>query len=138
VGTTYRDLIKQIEKDGWQHHRTTGSHMQYRHPDKTGTVTISGGGKLNRQVPPGTIEQRPQAGETQMMDYIVVIERADDGGFGAYVPDLPGCVAAGDTREEAEQLIREAIPLHLASLREHGDPIPQPQTTVTTVSAPAA
>jgi predicted RNase H-like HicB family nuclease len=72
------------------------------------------------------------------MDDIEVIERADDGSYGAYVPDLPGCVAAGDTRDQAEQLIREAIPLHLASLREHGDSIPQPQTTVTTVTAPAA
>ncbi|MEM7576218.1 MAG: type II toxin-antitoxin system HicB family antitoxin [Planctomycetota bacterium] len=69
------------------------------------------------------------------MDYIVVIEQADDGGFAAYVPDLPGCVAAGESREQTEQLIREAIPLHVESLREHGEPIPHPRTTVTTVTA---
>lgn len=69
------------------------------------------------------------------MNYIVVIEQAEDGGFGAFVPDLPGCVAAGDTREEAEQLIREAIPLHLASLREHGEPVPAPQSTIVQVEA---
>lgn len=69
------------------------------------------------------------------MNYIVVIERAEDGGYGAYVPDLPGCVAAGDTREETEQLIREAIPLHLASLREHGEEVPKPQSVVFQVEA---
>ncbi len=69
------------------------------------------------------------------MDYVVVIERAEDGGYGAFVPDLPGCVAAGDSREEAERLIREAINLHLESLREHGDTIPHPAATVLTVHA---
>ena len=69
------------------------------------------------------------------MDYVVVIERAEDGGYGAFVPDLPGCVAAGDSREEAERLIREAIKLHLESLRDHGEPIPHPAATVLTVNA---
>lgn len=55
MATKYRDLIKQIEKDGWQHQRTTGSHMQYRHPTKKGTLTISAGGKMNKVVPPGTL-----------------------------------------------------------------------------------
>ena len=50
-------------------------------------------------------------------------------GYSAYVPDLPGCVAAADTKPEVEDLLREAIVLHLESLREHGEPIPQPQTT---------
>ncbi|HEV2198283.1 MAG TPA: type II toxin-antitoxin system HicB family antitoxin [Bryobacteraceae bacterium] len=48
-----------------------------------------------------------------------MIEKADTG-YGAYVPDLPGCVAAEDTYEEAGQLIREAIPLHLEGLRRNG------------------
>lgn len=61
------------------------------------------------------------------MKYIVVFEVTGNG-FSAYVPDLPGCVAAGDTREEVEQLIREAIDLHLGGLREDRIPIPQPQT----------
>ncbi|MEM6550960.1 MAG: type II toxin-antitoxin system HicB family antitoxin [Planctomycetota bacterium] len=69
------------------------------------------------------------------MNYVVVIEQAEDGSFGAFVPDLPGCIAAGDTREEAEQLIREAIPLHVESLREHGEPVPAPAATTVTVVA---
>jgi len=64
-----------------------------------------------------------------MKSYAVVIE-AGKTGFGAYVPDLPGCVAAGDTYEEAERLIREAIPFHLEGLRENGDSIPEPTTRV--------
>lgn len=51
----YRELKDMIEKDGWQHVRTSGSHLHYRHPTKPGTVTIPGGGKLGRDVPPGTL-----------------------------------------------------------------------------------
>jgi predicted RNase H-like HicB family nuclease len=59
------------------------------------------------------------------MKYVVVYERTDNG-WSADAPDLPGCIAAGDTREETEQLMREAIQLHIAALREDGEPIPQP------------
>jgi predicted RNase H-like HicB family nuclease len=65
---------------------------------------------------------------------MVVIEGEDDS-YSAYVPDLPGCVAAGDSPEEVERLIREAIPLHVESLRAHGEPVPPPgHTTVRYVS----
>jgi predicted RNase H-like HicB family nuclease len=59
-------------------------------------------------------------------EYLVVIERADDGSSSAYVPDLPGCVACGDTSEEIELAIREANLLHLQSLRQRGEPMPLP------------
>jgi len=61
------------------------------------------------------------------MRYAIVVERAVNN-YSAYVPDLPGCVATGATMEETEQLIREAIELHLAGLREDGFPIPQPSS----------
>ena len=63
------------------------------------------------------------------MQYAVVIEKSGTG-YSAYVPDLPGCVAAARTRTETERLIREAIPFHLDALRENGDPIPEPTTDV--------
>lgn len=63
------------------------------------------------------------------MKYAVVVERSPTG-FAAYVPDLPGCVAAGRTRGEVERLIREAIQLHLAGMREDGEPIPEATTWV--------
>ena len=60
---------------------------------------------------------------------------AEHTGYGAYVPDLPGCVAAGDTYEETDQLIREAIPYHIEGLRLNGDPVPEPSTRVELVDA---
>ena len=59
--------------------------------------------------------------------YAIVIEDAGPN-LAAYVPDLPGCVATGDTQEEVERLIREAIELHLAGLAEDGLPIPEPSS----------
>ncbi len=63
------------------------------------------------------------------MNYAVIVENEEDS-FGAYVPDLPGCVAVGDTREEVMQLIREAIEFHLDGMREAGEPIPTPHSSV--------
>jgi predicted RNA binding protein YcfA (HicA-like mRNA interferase family) len=51
----YRDLIKRLEAEGWYLERTVGSHMQFRHPTKPGTITTPGGGKLAKDVPPGTL-----------------------------------------------------------------------------------
>ncbi len=60
-----------------------------------------------------------------MSQYLVVIEQAD-GNYSAYVPDLPGCVATGETVVEGKALIREAIALHVRGLREDGLPVPPP------------
>jgi len=58
---------------------------------------------------------------------MVVVERGDTS-WGAHVPDLPGCVAVGETREEALRLIREAIEFHIDSLRRDGLPVPAPSS----------
>ena len=63
------------------------------------------------------------------MRYEIVIEKAE-GNFSAYVPDLPGCVTTGDTIEEVEAGIREAIELHLEGMREDSTPIPPPSSRV--------
>ncbi|MFB3882035.1 MAG: type II toxin-antitoxin system HicB family antitoxin [Armatimonadota bacterium] len=60
------------------------------------------------------------------MSYLVIIEPSDTS-VGAYVPDLPGCVAVGESEEEAVRLIREAIKLHIDGLREQGLPVPPPR-----------
>jgi predicted RNase H-like HicB family nuclease len=60
--------------------------------------------------------------------YLVVFEHTEGSNYGAWVPDLPGVIAAADTREECEQLIREAIELHIAGMREDGEPIPEPSS----------
>jgi predicted RNase H-like HicB family nuclease len=59
------------------------------------------------------------------MKYLVVIEKGETG-YGAYVPDLPGCVAVAKTRARVKRLIREAIQLHVEDMRERGYPIPKP------------
>jgi predicted RNase H-like HicB family nuclease len=61
------------------------------------------------------------------MKYAVIYEKTDTG-YSCYAPDLPGCVAAGDTRKETESLMRKAIEMHLAGMREDGIPIPAPTT----------
>jgi len=58
------------------------------------------------------------------MRYAIVIEKSENG-FGAYVPDLPGCIAVGDSVAETEKLIKEAIEFHLEGMREDGKPIPK-------------
>jgi predicted RNase H-like HicB family nuclease len=71
------------------------------------------------------------------MRYAIVIEKAE-GNYGAYVPDLPGCVAVGDTIEETRREIREAIELHLKGMRADGLPIPVPTSRVVYVEVAAA
>ena len=68
---------------------------------------------------------------------MVVIETGENG-FGAYVPDLPGCVAVAETEEEVLQLIQEAIELHLEDLAESGTPIPSPHSRSDYVEVRAA
>ena len=63
------------------------------------------------------------------MQYAVVTERGPSS-FGAYVPDLPGCVAVGETEAETRDLIREAIAFHLEGMREDGDSVPAPSAHV--------
>ena len=66
------------------------------------------------------------------MKYTVLIEEGPTN-FGAYIPDLPGCVAVADSREEVIALIKEGIVYHLELMREDGDPIPEPSTTALVV-----
>ncbi len=62
---------------------------------------------------------------SQKLRYMVVVEKGRTS-YGAYVPDLPGCVAVGETREEVLELVKEAVEFHLEGLRERGEPIPEP------------
>ena len=62
------------------------------------------------------------------MKYLVVVEQGPTS-FGAYVPDLPGCVAVGETRAEVTRLIHEAIEFHVEGMKEDGLAIPQPHST---------
>jgi predicted RNase H-like HicB family nuclease len=92
-----RDIMKLIETDGWQMVRQTGSQRQFNSSNKTG----------------------------KLMEYLVIYEKGPTS-WGAYVPDLPGCVAAGESQAEVRKFIEGAIDLHLRGMREDDDPIPEP------------
>ena len=68
--------------------------------------------------------------------YTIVVERAE-GNYSAYAPDLPGVVAAGNTLEETERLMRKAIALYVEELRAAGEPIPEPMSVARTVEVVA-
>ena len=94
-----RDVIKRLQDDGW-------------YLDRTKSTLKS-------------IWRQSQIQEDIIMSYAVVIEKGDIS-YGAYVPDLPGCVAVGETLEEVESLIKEAIEFHLEGMQQKGLPIPEP------------
>ena len=75
------------------------------------------------------MEQHQTSGGVELSPsrYLVVVESSLDG-FSAYVPDLPGCIAAAETREEVEDLIRVGIALYIETLRERDEPVPIPST----------
>ena len=70
------------------------------------------------------------------MEYTIVIEQTPRN-FSAYVPDLPGCVATGATRDEVVREMRSAIAFHIEGLREHDEPVPDPRCTAAVVEVAA-
>jgi predicted RNase H-like HicB family nuclease len=71
------------------------------------------------------------------MQYVVIYEKTSTG-YSSYAPDLPGCVAAGDDLAETKKLMEGAIEMHLAGMREDGDPIPEPTTAAEYLEVSAA
>lgn len=71
------------------------------------------------------------------MKYMVVIEKGESE-YGAHVPDLPGCIAAAETREEVLNLIEEAIEFHIEGLRNAGEPVPPPSSESELIEVDAA
>ena len=135
-----RELISLIEADGWFQVRMKGSHRQFHHPTKAGTVTRIG--EAERRHTAWNAEQRTKASRSKeagviFMRYLVIVEKGPTS-YGAHVPDLPGCIAAGETKEEVLLLIREAIEFHLEDLKQEGQPIPSPASTSELVEVEAA
>lgn len=71
------------------------------------------------------------------MQYVIIIEKGNTG-YGAYVPDLPGCVAVAKTKDEVTKLIKEAMEFHIEGLREDGLPIPEPSSSSEYIEVRAA
>lgn len=117
-----KEVVRMLKEDGWFQVRQISGHRHFYHLEKPGTVAVAG--KENVDVPPGTLNSiYKQAGWPKK--YAVLLERGPES-WGASVPDLPGCVAVGETREEALALIREAVDGHIETMREAGEEIPQP------------
>jgi predicted RNase H-like HicB family nuclease len=70
-----------------------------------------------------------------MSDYVVIYEQSEDGGWGAYMPDLPGVVALGTTRSEVAERIREALAAYASDARDRGESLPEPHHVADTVAA---
>jgi predicted RNase H-like HicB family nuclease len=70
------------------------------------------------------------------MNFVVIFEQGPTS-VSAYVPDLPGCVAAGKTRDEVQQLITEAIQMHLEGMQEDGEPLPTPVSSAVMIAVPS-
>jgi len=116
-------VLRLLDEAGWYEVAQRGSHRQLKHPSKPGRVTVHG--KPSDDIAPGTLNQEVR----EPMRYAVVIEKAQQN-YSAYVPDLPGCVATGNSVAETQQAIREAIELHLSGMREDGVPFPPPSSQV--------
>ena len=69
------------------------------------------------------------------MEYVVIFEKGENS-YGASVPDLPGCIAVGETMEEVRELIAEAIAFHIEGLQEDGDVVPSPTSRLSVQSDP--
>src|SRR5215470_18607836 len=85
--------------------------------------------------------EHPEAGGievTYVIGYPIIVEQADDGGFGAWSPDLPGCVALGESVDECLAEMRDAVALYLDVLRERGEEVPQPRVIQAVTVTPAA
>jgi predicted RNase H-like HicB family nuclease len=72
---------------------------------------------------------------SEAKSYVYVVERADDGTYWAYLPDLPGCATSADSPEEVERQLPEAVALYLSYFHERGLPTPPPQARVGTLTA---
>ena len=69
------------------------------------------------------------------MQYLYIIEKANDGSYSAYVPDLPGCTSCGDTVAELKAGIKDAVDLYVEELRSDGQPVPEPTSAADIVEA---
>ena len=100
-------------------------------PSETGPCNCSG--ELEQRIGAWDFAEHIQAGadkgvQTMTHRYLIVVEKAD-GNYSAYSPDIPGCVAVGDTPEEVVRNMREAIVFHVQGLIEDSLPVPEPRTT---------
>lgn len=135
------EIILLLERDGWKPKRVSGSHRHFAHPGKARAGYRRG--QAGRYLETEDRAERPEASRSAkgsaVKGYVVVFEGNDESGYSAYSPDLPGVIAAGDTRQETETLMIEAMAAHIAMLGQQGQPVPEPSEAASvTILDPAA
>jgi predicted RNA binding protein YcfA (HicA-like mRNA interferase family)/predicted RNase H-like HicB family nuclease len=121
-----REIIKIIQDDGWFLARTRGSHRQFHHPARRGTVTVAGSANDDCPKRRFTVSSNKQDFADSMEHYLIVIEPSATG-FGAFSPDVPGCVATGTTVEQTLSEMRAALAFHFEGITGAGEPVPEPK-----------
>jgi predicted RNA binding protein YcfA (HicA-like mRNA interferase family)/predicted RNase H-like HicB family nuclease len=128
-----REVIQLLEKNGWKEMRSKGSHRHFKHPEHAYLVTVPGND--GKELAPGTLNAytKEVRFEMSLRRYSLVIEPTST----AFSPDVPGCVAVGDTAEEARRNFQDALAVHFEAMREIGEPIPEPRISVDYVEVAA-
>ncbi|HML96550.1 MAG TPA: type II toxin-antitoxin system HicA family toxin [Thermodesulfobacteriota bacterium] len=127
-----REVIKfLVENNGWYLVRISGSHRQFKLRSKRSRLTINC--KMDKELPEGALFYSlkhcfDHEEVTQKDHYEITIEQSHNC-FSAYCPDLPGCVAVGDTLEETKELMLDSLRLHLEGLRQDGVLVAEPVNT---------
>ena len=129
-----RAIIRLLQQNGSVEMRSKGSHRHFKHPEHKFVITVPG--QDGKELAPGTLNPILKLGRAKMKRYPVVIEPTSTG-FSAYSPDVPGCVAVGDTEDETRLNFRDALAEHFQAMREIGAPIPEPHTSVDYVDVAA-
>jgi len=115
--------------------RSRGSHRHFKHPNQAFVITVPGNSALTRA---GHLKRYTQKGRTEMSAkrYPVIIEPTSTG-YSAFSPDVPGCAAVGDSEEETRRNFQDALIAHFEAMREVGEPIPEPHTSLAYVEVAA-
>jgi predicted RNase H-like HicB family nuclease/predicted RNA binding protein YcfA (HicA-like mRNA interferase family) len=135
VAKKYREVRAALKEAGREVIRQRGSHEGWARPGEDARIVVAG--KDSDTVPVGTLSSVPSQrfGASAMSEYLVIFERANGGGWGAYLPDLPGVVALGQTRDEVAAGIQEALDAYADEMRSLGKQLPTPTAAAGTVEA---
>ena len=132
---TAREVIKVLHEDGWYEVRQKGSHLHFKHPTKPGIVTVP----IHRgDLDPVTLKsiwkqagiENPAKNEKEdhymkNISCFAELNKSDDGGYGIWFPDFLGCISYGSDIDEAREMAHEALELHVGSMLEDGEPLPE-------------
>src|SRR5947209_10619652 len=118
----YREVRRILASVGWTVVRQRGSHELWAHPELSERIVVAG--KDSDTMPVGTLGSVRRASwldTLAMSEYVVIYEQAEDGAWGAYLPDLPGVVALGQSCQEVGERIQEALSAYVEDLKQRGE-----------------